>query len=717
MEKEAARARIEFLREELRRHERLYYVLNAPEISDQAYDRLMAELEGLEREFPELASPDSPTARVGNELNGDFATVRHAAPMLSIGNTYSESDILAFHQRLQKELGLERILYSAELKYDGLAVSLTYRDGSLVLGATRGDGRQGDDITANVRTIKSVPLKLARPVPGDIHVRGEVILPLAELARLNAEREAAGLPLFANARNAAAGSLKQHDPAITAARKLSFIAYAGAGLPVLDDPELMAFLAACGLPAASPCKICGTIEEVIAFCDEWAEKRKALPFATDGIVVKVSSFILREKLGCTAKSPRWAMAYKFPAEAARTRLLDVTLQVGRTGVITPVAELEPVQLSGSRVARASLHNFYEIARQDIRIGDLVLVEKAGEVIPDIIGVLKDQRTGGEREIAMPETCPECGSPVFRNPEQAAVTCTNLACPAVIQKAIVYFGSKDALDIDGLGPSLVEQLTAAGLLKDYGDLYSLTLQQLLALDRSGEKAAANLMTALERSRSAPYPKLLNALGIPGIGAATARVLAREFRSLRALSEASLEDLTKVEGIGETTARGIMSFFANERNREIIAKLEKGGVLLEEHDEGPAVPQLLEGKTFVLTGACPGYTRGEATALLLKYGARVLPAVTKQVTYLVCESGDSRSTKARAAAELGIPVITWREAAAMCGIELPAPEPPRQFDLFASLEGGPEEKPAAPAAAPEKKGAEGAEAPVQQDLFNL
>jgi len=673
-----ARERICSLRAQIRRHDRLYYVENTPEITDQNYDRLMAELIELEKRFPEFCSPDSPTQRVGSELAGEFKTIKHAVPMLSIGNTYSYADMREFDERMKRDLGLG-VSYSAELKYDGLAVSLTYVDGRFTLGATRGDGEKGDDITANLRTIKNIPLFLENAPKGTFHVRGEVLLPLKELERLNKERLENGEALFANARNAAAGSLKQHDPAVTAERKLTFVAYASACFPAFDDLELLTAYKKLGLPAASPCKICRDIEDAVAFCEEWKEKRFTLPYATDGIVIKLNSFALREKLGATAKSPRWAIAYKFPAETAATKLLSVSLQVGRTGAITPVANLETVRLAGTNVSRATLHNFDEVARLDIRVGDTVLVEKAGEIIPDIVGVLKDRRDGSETVIAVPEKCPVCNSPVYNDPEMAAVVCSNIFCPAVLKRSLAHFASRGAMDIAGLGPAVIDELVDKGVVKDYGDLYAIKREQWLFYGNFADKSAANLDHALQESKKRPFDRLINALGIPGVGSATARTLAKRFPSMEELKGASEAELMEVEGIGGINAKGIADFFRSERNREAIRKLAEAGVAMR-YVEEEEVPKVLEGKSFVITGAIPGVSRLEASSIILKYGGSISESVSKQTSYLITEDVSAKSSKIDKALELGTPVISWKELAEMCGFEPPEIEEPRQFSLF-------------------------------------
>ena len=715
-----AKKRIESLRAQIRRHDRLYYVENTPEITDQNYDRLMAELIELEKRFPEFCSPDSPTQRVGSELAGEFKTIKHAVPMLSIGNTYSYADMREFDERMKRELGLG-VSYSAELKYDGLAVSLTYVDGRFTLGATRGDGEKGDDITANLRTIKNIPLFLENAPKGTFHVRGEVLLPLKELERLNKERLENDEALFANARNAAAGSLKQHDPAVTAKRKLTFVAYASACFPAFDDLELLTAYKKLGLPAASPCRICRDIGDAVAFCEEWKEKRFTLPFATDGIVIKVNSFALREKLGATAKSPRWAIAYKFPAETAATKLLSVSMQVGRTGAITPVANLEPVRLAGTKVSRATLHNFDEVERLDIRVGDIVLVEKAGEIIPDIVGVLKDKRDGSEEKIVPPDKCPVCGSPVYRDPEMAAITCSNASCPAVLKRAIAHFASRNAMDIMGLGPAVIDELVDKKIVSDYGDLYAIKGVNWLAFSNIGDKSAANFDHALNSSKQRPYDRLLFAIGIPGVGSATARTLAKSFPTMEKLASASLEELTAVEGIGEINAKGIMSFFANARNLEALEKLRSAGVTME-YRETEDVPKILDGKIFVITGAIPGVSRLEAAATILKYGGTVSESVSKQTSYLITEDLSAKSSKIDKALELGTQIISWKELALMCGFEPPEPEIERQGSLFDDLIGSKEEElakrkmrnAAEKDAKPETKN-ENADPETQGDLF--
>lgn len=656
--------RIQRLREEIRKHDYLYYVENNPIISDREYDRLMDELKALETAHPELVTPDSPTQRVAGQPVEGFAPVRHAVPLLSMDNTYNEADLRAFDQRVRDALGMMVVEYVVELKFDGLAIALRYEDRCFVQGATRGDGTTGDDVTVNLRTIRALPLRLNDCAPaGVLDLRGEVYMPKKAFEELNREREKAGEPLFANPRNAAAGSLKNLDPRITAQRHLSLFCY-GAAQPYgcATQAELLKALARWGLPVCPHFSVCSGIDAVIAVCNQWQEKRHSLPYETDGMVIKVNSFAEQAALGNTAKYPRWAIAYKFPAEQAVTHLERVEVQVGRTGALTPVAHFTPVRLAGTTVSRATLHNFDEVARKDIREGDWIVVEKAGEIIPYVVKSLPERRTGKEKPIRPPAHCPECHGPVSRSEDCAVVVCDNPGCPARLKASIAYFASRRAMDIENLGDALINQLVSRGLVRDYADLYSLTKEQLLTLERMGEKSASNLLAAIDASRSRSLDRVINALGIRNVGEATARALAAHFRSLDALARASLEELQQVQDVGPEVAQSIKAFFENPRTREIVDKLKKAGVTMEDTSaRAPASAQPLRGLTFVITGTLPGIMRPEAEELIRQHGGTTASSVSKKTSYVI--AGESPGSKLEKARALGVPVIDWHTALTM------------------------------------------------------
>jgi len=568
---------IQKIRGEIRKHDYNYYIKNNPVISDFEYDRLMLKLRELENENPEFITTDSPTQRVSGQPVEGFKSVRHAVPMLSMDNTYSFEDLKDFDKRVRDTLDVPQVEYAVELKFDGLAIALQYENKVFIRGATRGDGTTGDDVTHNLRTINSMPLKLNDDATDDlIEIRGEVYMPKKSFERINIEREENEENLFANPRNAAAGSLKTLDPRITSKRGLGVFCYgAASGLGFKTHAELLENLKLWELPVSSPVKICCGIDEVMNYCNEWIDKRHNLPFETDGMVIKVNSFAEQNELGATSKYPRWAIAYKFPAEQAVTKLENVEFQVGRTGHITPVAHFQSVQLAGTKVSRATLHNFDEISRKDIREGDYIVVEKAGEIIPYVVKSLPEKRTGKEKIIKEPDKCPACGGQVNRYRDSAFLVCENQGCPALVKKSIVHFASRGAMDIEGLGPAIVDQLVDSGLVKNYGDLYFLEKNKLLGIERMAEKSAANLLDGIEKSKEKPLANLINALGIRNVGGATARALAEKFRTIKNVSTATVEVLQEVSDIGPEVAESVFTFFRNPSNEEVMHKLADGG----------------------------------------------------------------------------------------------------------------------------------------------
>ncbi|NLG83612.1 MAG: NAD-dependent DNA ligase LigA, partial [Firmicutes bacterium] len=587
MSREEAARRAAELRAEIERHNYLYYVLDRPEITDAEYDRLMRELMAIEEAYPDLQTPDSPTLRVGGAPLAVFETVTHRVPLLSLANAYTPEELRAFDARVKRFLGTGDVSYVAELKIDGLTVALTYEAGRLVLGATRGDGEQGEDVTANVRTIRSIPLRLSRAL--SLIVRGEVYMKRPDFLRLNEARRAAGEPEFANPRNAAAGSLRQLDPKITASRPLDAFFYdvlTVEGADVATQWEALSFLRELGFKVNPAARLCRDIEEVIAFCDEWATRRHEVAYEIDGIVVKVNSLAQLTALGATAKAPRGKIAYKYPATEEVTRALELAVNVGRTGVLTPLAILEPVEVAGSTVSRATLHNEDYIQEKDIRIGDTVVVRKAGDVIPEVVRVLPERRTGTERIFTMPTRCPECGADVVRLEGEAAARCVGAACPAQLREGIIHFASRNAMNIEGRGPQIVSQLIEAGLVHDAADLYRLREQDLVKLERFGPKSAENLVRAIAATRGNELARLIFALGIRHVGENVARVLAERFRSMDALAAADEEELLAIPAIGPKIAASIVSYFREEQNRRLLEKLRAAGVKMEEGEAAPA-----------------------------------------------------------------------------------------------------------------------------------
>lgn len=667
----AIEERIRKLRDEIEFHNYRYYVLDDPVISDAEYDALMRELVELEAEHPELVTPDSPTQRVGAAPAEAFAPVVHRSPMMSLANVYSVEELRAFDTRVRKALDGEPVEYVAELKIDGLAVSLVYEEGRFVRGATRGDGTTGEDVTHNLRTIRSIPMRLRLDQPVSIDVRGEVYMIRREFHKLNEERRAAGEPLFANPRNAAAGSLRQLDPKVTAARPLDIFVYgigymSGEGGAAPETHlEALGLLKEAGFRTNPNTRLCRTIDEVVDYCAHWGERRDTLDYEIDGVVVKVNSLAQQERLGATARSPRWAVAYKFPARQATTKVRDIIVQVGRTGTLTPVAVLDPVELAGSTVSRATLHNEDIIRAKDIRIGDTVIVEKGGDVIPEVVKVVTERRTGAEREFRMPTKCPECGADVVRLEGEAASRCVGgMACPAQVREGILHFASRDAMDIEGMGPSLVAQLLDAGLVKTVADIYDLKLDDIARLERMGKKSAENLLSAIERSKSRPLHRLVFALGIRHVGERSARDLAEHFGTMDRLAAATYDELTRVPDVGPKVAESVLAFFREPRNREILRRLADAGVNMKETKKAtPSAESPLAGKTVVLTGTLERFTRKEAEEAVLARGGKVSSSVSRKTDYVVV--GKDPGSKYDKARELGVTILDEHEFARLLG----------------------------------------------------
>lgn len=654
--------RLRKLREEIEYHNYRYYVLDDPVISDVEYDRLMQELIDLEEAYPELVTADSPTQRVGSEPITAFEQIIHSSPMMSLTNSYSLEELKAFDSRVRKALPGEGVEYVAELKVDGLAVSLTYEDGYFARGATRGDGTRGEDVTHNLKTIRSVPMRIRYQNPVTVDVRGEVFMPRREFRKLNEERRLKGEALFANPRNAAAGSLRQLDPRITASRQLDIFVYGVgnvSGVTLGTQMEVLDFLRECGFRVNPNVKLCRSIDEVMDYAETWNDKREDIDYEIDGIVVKVNSLDQQARLGSTARSPRWATAYKFPAKQGTTVVKDIIVQVGRTGTLTPVALLEPIELAGSVVSRASLHNEDIIRSKDIRIGDAVVIEKGGDIIPEVVKVIPERRTGNEREFTMPTKCPECGSDVVRPEGEVASRCTNETCPAQIREGIIFFASRDAMDIEGMGPQIVSQLLKSGLVSGVNDIYSLKFEDLVNLERMGEKSAENLLNAIEASKSRPLHRLINALGIRLVGERTARDLASHFGSMDKLSKATYDELISIPEVGPKVAESIVAFFGNPRNLEAIGNLQAKGVNMVEPraDASAQRTNVFTGKTVVFTGSLERFTRKEAEARVLESGGKTSGSVGKKTDYVVV--GKDPGSKYDKAKALGITILTEEE----------------------------------------------------------
>ncbi len=660
---EDAAKRVEELRRELEEHNYRYYVLDKPSISDAQYDRLMRELQDLEGKFPELQSPHSPTQRVGGSPVREFGTVRHTVQLLSLGNAFGPDDLRDFDRRVREAAG--EVEYVVELKIDGLTVALTYIDGVLSTAATRGDGVTGEDISQNLKTVYSVPLKLKTPLRR-LEVRGEAYMPKDSFEKLNLEREENGEATFANPRNAAAGSLRQLDPKVTASRNLKVFAYNiiyQEGAEVDSQLASLDFLKEQGFLVNDQFRLCKNIDEVIEACLDWGEKRNSLPYEIDGMVVKVNSLAAQEELGATAKSPRWAIAYKFPAQQEETVIEDIIVRVGRTGVLTPTAVLKPVRVAGSTVSRATLHNIDMIREKDIRIGDHVLIQKAGDVIPEVVEVLAEKRTGLEKEFHMPAVCPECQAEVIRYDNEAAHRCTGIACPAKQREGIIHFVSRDAMNIEGLGPAVVGQLLDAGLIHNAADLYSLKFDDLVKLERMGKKSAENLLAAIEQSKERGLAPLIFALGIRHVGARAGKLLASNFKAMDALSKAGREDLLEISEVGPAVAESIATFFRQEQTDEFLDKLAAAGVVMVEENRQKS--ESLAGKTIVVTGTLHKYGRKEIEEVIEAHGGKPSGSVSKKTSFVLAgENAGSKLDKARA---LGVEIITEEEFLGMVGGE--------------------------------------------------
>ena len=655
--------RAEELRRELNYHNHCYHTLNSPVISDGQYDLLLRELQDIEAEYPELSAPDSPTQRVGGEPSSAFVSVEHSRPMLSLGNAFNFDELAAWHKRISGLLDGADFDMVCELKIDGLAVNLTYENGVLVQGATRGNGTTGEDVTRNLRTIRTIPLSLAGAVPPRLEVRGEVYLPVKEFQRLNREREERGEPLYANPRNTGAGTIRQLDPKVTAARNMQIWVYSlnsTEGTDFLKGHwEALEWLGNAGFRINPENRLCHSLDEVHDYYQKWLERRHDLPYETDGVVVKVSPLDMQERLGIVGREPRWAIAYKFPAERATTRLLRIGVNVGRTGSLNPYAVLEPVVVSGATVQHASLHNEEDIHRKDIRVGDMVVIERAGDVIPQVVGPVADFRTGGEAEFRMPERCPECDTLVVKAEDDAMHRCPNLSCPAQFFELLKHFVSKGAADIDGLGERWCSILIEKGMVSDVAGLYHLEKDKLLELDRMGDKLATKIMSNIEASKNRPLPRMLFALGITHVGAEVAELLARNYLSVKELSQAPEEDLTAIDGIGPKIAASIAAWFQTPANQSVVEKLLDAGVRLEQDAlpvtaaASPSDDAPFGGLTFVVTGTLSALSRSAAEAQIKGLGGKVTSSVTKKTRYVVV--GESPGAKAATAQKLGIPIL--------------------------------------------------------------
>ena len=662
MDQTAPQRRAEELRRELNFHGYRYYVLSDPLIGDGQYDALMRELQEIEAAHPELLTPDSPTQRVGGDPSPAFAGVQHARPMLSLGNAFDYEELAAWHRRVTGLLDGETFDMVCELKIDGLAVSLTYEEGVLAQGATRGNGSAGEDVTRNLRTIRTIPIRLRDGTPEHLEVRGEVYLPIKEFKRLNEERAERGEPLYANPRNTGAGSIRQLDPKVTAARNMQIWVYS------LGDPQTpgvpdnhwdaLRWLNELGFRINPENRLCRSLEEVLDYYQSWLERRHDLPYEADGVVVKISPLHLQERLGVVGREPRWAIAYKFPAEQATTRLVHIGINVGRTGSLNPYAVLEPVIVSGATVQHASLHNEEDINRKDIRIGDTVIVERAGDVIPQVVGPVLAQRTGDERVFRMPERCPQCDTLVVKNEDDAMHRCPNSSCPAQFFELLKHFVGKGAADIDGLGERWCGILIERGMVSDVADLYRLEKERLLELDRMGDKLATRIMSNIEASRSRPLPRMLFALGITHVGAEVADLLAQNYIGLFDLSKATEEDLTEIDGIGPKIAESIIAWFQDPANQQVIEKLRAADVKLEQDALPVAAPvgsdaAPFAGLNFVVTGTLSALSRSEAEARIKRMGGKVTSSVTRKTNYVVV--GESPGSKAARAEQLGISIL--------------------------------------------------------------
>ena len=654
-------SRIESLRDEIRHHEYRYYVLDDPEISDAEFDRLMNDLKKLEAEHPQLITPDSPTQRVGGKPREGFVKVAHSIPMLSLDNAYNEEELRNWERRVHELSGRKDVEFVCELKLDGMSLALRYEAGKLVRGITRGDGSTGEDVTANVRTVRSIPLsipveKLKRAgIPANFEVRGEMLMPIASFKKMNEEREKHGLSLFANPRNATAGTVRQLEPSITAQRRLDYFAYMliADGRNVFDQHwETLNGLDTAGFKVNARRALADSFEEIRNFIGQWEEKRESLPYEIDGVVIKVNSVALQRSLGFTGKAPRWAIAYKYAARGGITQIENIHVQVGRTGKLTPVAELKPVPIGGTTVSRATLHNMDEIERLGVKIGDWVEVERGGDVIPKVTRVIDDKdHPRGHKSFHMPEKCPVCGGHVVRVEGEADHRCINQKCPAKLRETILHFASRGVMNIDGMGDALVNQLTDRGIVKDIADIYKLTKDKLLSLERMGDKSAENILREIENSKKLPLERVIYGLGIRFVGERTAQFLAEHFGSMEAIEKANEEELQQVEEVGPRIAKSIVEFFAEPKNRELVEELRAAGLTLRGKKKERGTK--LAGKTFVLTGTLPNLTREEAKKMIEDAGGKVAGSVSKKTDYVV--AGADAGSKLDKAKELGVSVI--------------------------------------------------------------
>ena len=655
--------KIKKLREVISHHDRKYYAENRPEVSDQEYDRLMKELQRLEESHPKSITPDSPTQRVSGEIQRGFKTVEHKVPMLSMDNTYSADEIREFDKRVKKNLGVDRLDYVVELKIDGVSISLLYEKGRFIQGATRGDGFKGDEITINLKTIRSLPLSVSvgkgARLPNAFEARGEAYIPRKTFLKINKEKEKKGEEVFANPRNAASGSLKLLDSSLAAKRHLDMWIYGlgyAEGSSFKTQYEAINFLKDAGFRTNLHIKKYHSIEDVIKYCNEWEDKKDSLDYDIDGMVIKVDSFSYQKRLGQTSKSPRWMIAYKFPAERKETRLEDIIVQVGRTGTLTPVAVLKPIELSGSTVSRATLHNQDEIMRKDIRIGDRVIIEKAGEIIPQVVEALKNKRTGKEKRFSMPKKCPICGSVVESIKNEVALRCENLGCPAQLKERIEHFASRQAMDIEGMGEAIVTQLVDKKMVEDYGDIYYLKHDEVGGLERMADKSASNLIDAIKKSKLSSLNRLIFGLGIRHVGVRAAWILAARFGSLEGIASLDIEELEKINEIGPIMAKSIHAFFRSKENKKVIEKLRKAGVNTSWRLEAGG-SKVLDGKTFVVTGSLETFSREAIEELIRTHGGNASSSVSKKTDFLV--AGKEPGSKLDKAKKLGVRIISEDE----------------------------------------------------------
>ncbi len=669
MQKDSIKKEIKALREKIRENDDLYYVLNKPVISDQEYDRLYRRLKELEDAHPGLIVPNSPTQRVGGHPAEGFAVVKHIVPMMSMENTYSAGELKEFDERVRKNLKGEEYEYVVELKFDGVSISLLYENGRWIRGTTRGDGTEGDDVSNNLKTIRSIPLKFnenVKKVPLRSELRGEIYMTKGVFESINREKEKAGEEPFANPRNAAAGSLKLLDPRIVAKRRLNIFIWGLGYCEGMDfgrHTDLLEYLKEAGFRVNPHFKLCKDIEDVIDFCNSWEGKREKLEFEIDGMVVKVNDLKQAQMLGSTSKSPRWAIAYKFPAEKALTEVENIIIQVGRTGTITPVAILKPVHLSGSTVSRATLHNFDEIERLDVKIGDKVYVEKSGEIIPKVLSVAKEKRTGKEKSFPLPKVCPACASKLHSAPDEVALRCENAGCPAQIKERILHFASRDAMDIEGMGTAIMDQLVDKGLIKDYADIYYLKMSDIKKLDRMAEKSAANLLNAIEKSKSNDLNRLIYALGIRHVGEHSAWVLADYFGSISKLSGAGVDELIRIHEIGPAMAESINDFFSNKENLKILKRLSETDIKMSQFGIEEKAVGVLGGKTVVITGTLKNYSRSRAEELVRRLGGNPSSSVSKNTYFVV--AGEEPGSKIDKAKALGVRIIDEEEFRKIAG----------------------------------------------------